>query len=66
MNKNVWFDLDKILKVVTPLIEKNEPYWGYEEKIDVVKKIYETHNYLLQNDEIIAETYFLITNGKNN
>ena len=63
---NKWFELDHILKVITPLVEKDEPYWGYEEKLNITKEIYKLNNYLLTDDEIIIETYFLITHGKNN
>ncbi len=60
-----WFELDYILKIISPLVKNDEPYWGYEEKINVTKEIYKLHNYLLQDDETIIETYFLI-HGKNN
>lgn len=63
--KKVAFDLDHILKVITPIIDKFDSYWGYEEKIDMSKKIYRTHNYLLPDDETIIETLYLFFDGTN-
>ena len=66
IKENTFFDLDHILKVINTFLEEVEPYWGYEEKVDLSKKVYQFHNYLLEDDETIIETAKLLLNGTNN
>jgi hypothetical protein len=62
---DTFFDLDHILKVLNTFFDNVEPYWGYEERVVFVKKVYKFNNYLLEDDETIIETAKLLLHGEN-
>lgn len=52
--------VDHILKVIYPIITKNHPYYGYEERLFFAEKILESNMYLDKDEDIINTLNLLL------